>query len=274
MENLQNKCPLCHGEMQHETTIHETNFRGVQISCEIDGLVCPACQISRASVEQAAKAQVAIADAYRKRIGLLTGEEIRCRREKLGLSQQQLADKARCSKMSIVRWENGVIQKESSDTVLRRILFPVEVQDEYAGNRELSLGRIKLIYQEYEKHLPYQLLIPGDKGLFAAKHCWYADLVAYRELGKSMTGATYAIMTYGPQLDNYADLVDEILKADTAAVEPLSEAENNIIKRLSQIFPKQRSAYDAAHNEPAWKEIEKHLGKHIAYNIAYRLRAA
>lgn len=136
-------------------------------------------------------------------------------------------------------------------------MFPKEVKDEYVGNRDLSLGRIKLVYQEYEKNLPYQFLIPGDKGLFAAKNCWYADLVAYRELGQGMTGASYAIMTYGPQLDNYADLVDEILKADSASVEPLSDAEINIIKRLSQLFPEQRSAYDAAHKEPSWKEIEK-----------------
>ena len=274
MENLQNNCPLGHGEMRNGSTTKEIDFRGERISYQLECLICPLCNLTRATVEQTTKAQNAIADAYRQKVGLLTGEEIRHRRVELGLSQQQLADKTRLSKMSIVRWENGVIQKESSDATLREILCPRDIENEYSGNRELSLGRIKQVYREFEKNLPYQLLIPGDKGLFAAKNCWYADLVAYRELGRSMTGATYAIMPYGPQLDNYADLVDEILKADVATVEPLSEKEIEIIQRLAKIFATQRAAYDASHEEPVWNEIKKDLGRHISYKVAYRLTAA
>ena len=274
MENLQNNCPLGHGEMQNGTATQEIEYRGEKISYQLECLICPVCKLTRATIEQTAKAQNTIADAYRKKVGLLTGEEIRRRRVELGLSQQQLADMTHLSKMSIVRWENGVIQKESSDAALREILFPREIENEYSGNREISLGRIKLVYREYERNLPYQLLVPGDKGLFAAKNCWYADLVAYRELGRSITGATYAIMPYGPQLDNYADLVDEILKVDVATVEPLSEKEIEIIQRLAKVFSTQRAAFDASHEEPAWKEIKKDLGRHISYKIAYRLTAA
>lgn len=271
MKKLQNNCPAGHGEMQMTTVTNEIEFRGVQISYQLESLVCKECGMTRSTIEQTADSQVAIADAYRSAVGLLTGNEIKHYREQLSLSQQQLADRAQCSKMSILRWENGVVQKPASDKALRDILCPQQAQNEFSGNRALSLGRIKLVYQEFEKYVPYELLIPGDKGLYAAKNCWYADQVAYRELGIGMTGATYAVMPHGPQLDNYADLVDEILKAETTAVEPLREEEISIIKNLSEMFRNQRDAFDASHAEPEWKKIENDWGKRISYSIAHNL---
>ena len=142
------------------------------------------------------------------------------------------------------------------------------------GNWDLSLGRIKLVYREFEKYVPYEFLIPGDKGLYAAKNCWYADLVAYRELGRGMTGATYAVMPYGPQLDNYAGLVDEILKVDnTSTAEPLNEQEISIISKLSGIYTHQRTAFDASHAEPEWKAIKSRKGQKIPYRIAHKITA-
>ena len=58
------------------------------------------------------------------------------------------------------------------------------------------------------------LLRPTDRLLYAAKYLWYANMVAFRETGQGiMTGATYAALPYGPQLNNYADLVDLIREA-------------------------------------------------------------
>lgn len=273
MDNLKNNCPCGHGEMQEGTVMDEIVFRGVTVNYQLECLVCPVCDMTRSTVDQAANAQTAIADAYRKKVGLLTGEEIKQYRKVHTLSQQQLAEKAHCAKMSIVRWENGVIQKSASDKALRDILCPVDPHDEFTGNRALSLVRIKLVYEEFQKHVSYELLIPNDKGLYAAKNCWYADLVAYREIGCGMTGASYAIMPFGPQLDNYADLVDEILKTDTSKVKPLSSEEMAIIKKLSVLFNRQKDAFDASHAEPEWKRIDTNLGQRISYKIAFKLKA-
>lgn len=274
MDNLKNFCPLGHGAMQEGSITKAIDFRGENLSYQLDCLICPVCALTRSTVEQTAIAQATLADTYRSKVGLLTGGEIKQYRERIGLTQQQLAEKIHSSKMSIIRWENGAVQKEASDLALRTILCPAEPQDEFSGNRQLSLGRIKLVYLEFEKHVPYQLLIHGDKGLYAAKNCWYADLLCYKEWRKGLTGATYAVMPHGPQLDNYADLVDEILKADTTNVEPLSEKEISVIQRLSALFKRQRDAYDAAHAEPAWKEMEKDFGKRISYRVAFRLIVA
>jgi putative zinc finger/helix-turn-helix YgiT family protein len=273
MENVKSLCPRGHGEMRAGTIAKTTDFRGESLACQLDCLVCPVCGLIASTVEQTAIAQTILADAYRQKAGLLTGAEIKEYRERLGLSQRQLAEKIHSSKMSIIRWENGAVQKEASDLTLRRVLCPEDNQDEFSGNRPLTLGRIKAVLLEFEKHVPYQLLIPGDKGLYAGKNCWYADLLGYRECRKGMTGATYSVMTHGPQLDNFADLQNEIIKADPASVEPLSERELTIIKRLSALFSRQRDAYDAALQEPAWQEMGKDFGRRISYRIAFRLKA-
>jgi len=274
MDNLKNNCPAGHGEMSNAIVTKEIEFRGKQVKYQIESLQCPKCGLIRSTLEQTADAQLAIAESYRKQVGLLTGEEIKYYREELGLSQQQLAERAQCSKMSIVRWENGIIQKPASDKALRDILCPEDPHNEYSGNRDLSLGRIKLVYMEFEKHVNYSLLIPGDRGLYGAKNCWYADSVAYRDLGRGMTGATYAVMPHGPQLDNYADLFDVIFEYDTSDVEPLTKAEVLIIKNLSKIFKHQKDAYVASHAEPEWKKMQNNLGQRISYKVSYKLTAA
>ncbi len=105
MDNLKNNCPAGHGQMSNAIVTKNIEFRGKQVSCQIESLQCPKCGLTRSTLEQTADAQLAIAESYRQQVGLLTGEEIKSYRENLGLSQQQLADRAQCSKMSIVRWE-------------------------------------------------------------------------------------------------------------------------------------------------------------------------
>ncbi len=63
-------------------------------------------------------------ETYRQ-LGLLTPEEIREQREKLGLTQQQLGELLGLGGNSLSRWENGrVYQSRSIDTLLR-IVFEV-----------------------------------------------------------------------------------------------------------------------------------------------------
>jgi hypothetical protein len=93
--------------------------------------------------------------------------------------------------------------------------------------------------------------------LFAAKYLWYADMVAHRELGESMTGSTYAALPYGPQLNNYRDLVDDIMRVDESAAVPLTDEEKRIINRIAMRFPKEQMVYEATHKEKIWKRYPK-----------------
>jgi hypothetical protein len=128
-----------------------------------------------------------------------------------------------------------------------------------------------LVANAFEATLGRAILIVNDKMLFAAKYLWYADMMAKREIGQSLTGATYANLTYGPQLNNYKDLLDEIRNADLSEVEELTPSEMAIIQRIAKTFPEDRMVYESAHKEPAW--LETRTGELILYTWADKLVA-
>ena len=107
--------------------------------------------------------------------------------------------------------------------------------------------------------------------LYAAKCLWYADMVAYRETGQGMTGATYAALPHGPQLNNYADLVDLIREAHEGQAEPLTEHEERILARIAKTFPRNQSIYRAAHKEQAYTSRKN--GELIPYTDADSITA-
>ena len=62
-----------------------------------------------------------LADKYRAAHGLLTSEEIRERRERMGLSQQNFADYLKRGVASVKRWEMGKIQDPANDVHIREM---------------------------------------------------------------------------------------------------------------------------------------------------------
>lgn len=262
-------CPKGHGIMELKKMEKATTFRGVNVSFEADAYVCPQCGFEAGTVQSAGAVQRAIADAYRTKMDLLTGEEIKALRKAWGLTQQDLAELMNIGIASIKRWETGLIQSKSMDQALRMQLQGLACLDEYTGNREFSIPRVKLVIRTIESKLGKRILKKTDKMLFAAKYLWYADMMAFKFLGSSMTGSTYAALPYGPQLNNYSDLVDEIKKADESEAEPLSKDELRIIDRIAEKFPREKMVYNAAHREEVWKE--KATGALIAYSDASEL---
>ncbi len=269
MEKNEILCPVGHGEMELQDFRETTTFRDIEIDYTGKHYVCQDCGLEVAVKEQMADIQKKISDTYRYKTGLLPGEEIKQLRKKYGVSQKALADKMTIGIASIKRWENGIIQSKSMDQALRYAFLKHESDAEFTGNRDLSIPRIKLVVKEFESKLARKLLKKGDKFLFTAKYLWYADMVAFRNIGKSMTGATYAALTYGPQLNNYRDLIDVIKDSDISVPEPLSDDEKKIIAQICKVFPKEQMVYDAAHREPVWKNTS--IGHMIPYSKAYEL---
>jgi putative zinc finger/helix-turn-helix YgiT family protein len=262
-------CPRDHGKMELRKINRTTNFRGVDIIYEADIYVCTECGLEAATVAQGGKTQRAISDAYRKKTDLLTGEEIKTLRKQRGLNQQELADLLDVGVASIKRWETGLIQSKSMDHALRVYLQGYDFTNIHSGNRELSIPRIKLVVREFEKRLGRRLLKKTDKMLFAAKYLWYADMLAFRDLKRSMTGSEYAALPYGPQLNNYRDLIDEIKKADERSAEPITREEIGIIQRIIKAFPSDQNVYDAAHRESVLEKTP--VGATIPYMAASEL---
>ena len=183
---------------------------------------------------------------------------------------------------SIKRWENGVVQNKSMDQLLRKQLFEFSFDSEetncfkiISGNRLFSLERTKLAIKTLESFLQTTESLlkendPNDRMLIATKYLWYMDFIAYKELGRSITGGSYAALPYGPQLNNYRDLVDQIMRADESLAEPLTKDEFKIIESVAKKFPEPQMVYFAAHEERVWKE--KQYGFFIPYTDALQLK--
>ena len=254
MKEVRMNCPSGHGKMVVRKAKKRMTFRGVKIIVPIEQYICTACGAEAGTVNQAARIQKAIADAYRKAVNLLTGEEIVQKRKRFNLTQESLAKRMNVGIASIKRWEGGTVQSKSMDHALRIALGGQSAGDSCTGNRTFSIPRIKLVVKEFESVLGKNILKKNDKMLFAAKYLWYADMVAHREIGESLTGSTYAALPYGPQLNNYKDLIEDIIKADESKTEPLNSEEKRIITRIALKFPKERMVYEAAHKEKIWKK--------------------
>jgi putative zinc finger/helix-turn-helix YgiT family protein len=92
---------------------------GREYEVRIPALEVPKCTNCHAiSLDEVAN--TAIDRAFRRQAGLLTPEQIREGREKLGLNQQQFADWVGINVSTLSRWENGAqIQQRIMDDVLR-----------------------------------------------------------------------------------------------------------------------------------------------------------
>jgi len=262
-------CPKGHGPMAPKEVRKKKTFKGVDIEYKADLFVCPVCGLEAGTVQTAGAVQCAIADSYREKVGLLTSREIKSLRETKGLTQNQLADAMNVGIASVKRWETGLVQSKSMDQALRIALECNTHSDNYTGNRKMNLPRIKLVAVTLERKLGRRLLKVGDKFLFLAKYLWYADMLAFRHLGKGLTGASYAALPYGPQLNNYRDLVKPIKDANGNDAEPLSDEELRIIDKVAKRFPNDEDVYKAAHQEEIWKQLP--TGALIPYSRAGEL---
>lgn len=261
-------CPQCQGTARRTQVQQSAEVKGIKVSFIADLHRCEGCGLELAGVTDAAALQERMADAYRLATGLLSGAEIRQLRQHKGLSQQALADELQVGIASIKRWETGIIQSKAMDHLLRTLLEDLPC-NEHTGHRDFSIPRIRLVLDTFEKQLGRPLLKKNDRMLYAAKYLWYADMIACRDLGRSMTGATYAALPMGPQLNNYRDLVDEILKADPASAPALTAGEEAIIATIAKAFPTNTAVYAAAHREIIWQQ--RPTGAIILYSQATSL---
>lgn len=254
--------------MQLDKKLANVEFRNETLKVNIEQYKCTECGFEGGTPDQVSKIQSLIADAYREKVNLLTSSVIRSMRKMLGMSQKQFSVKLNIGIASIKRWETGVIQSKSMDNIIR-LYF--ENTTKYNGNRDLSIPRIKLVILAIQTFLKKELLFSDSKFLFTAKYLWYADMIAFRDLNRSMTGSTYAVLPRGPQLDNYNDLIESIRKSEEGSAEPLTEDEQNILKNIANKFPKKFDVKSASHKEPIW--INGIFGDKIPYTEAKHITA-
>ena len=116
------RCGKCgHKRMEVATVPYATTIEhdGRSYRVEISALTVPRCaNCQHISIDDAADQQISA--AFRGEARLLTTEDIRQGREKLGLTQKQLANLLGVGEATVPRWETGAqIQQRAMDRFLR-----------------------------------------------------------------------------------------------------------------------------------------------------------
>ena len=116
-------CPTC-GTMMKETrgTLHiPVNGEDVAVP-DVPHFKCPKCREQVLTYTQARRFEEDAVELYRKKYGLLSGDEIRAIREHHNLTQVELARLLRLGPNTISRWESGRnVQTAALDVLLRLI---------------------------------------------------------------------------------------------------------------------------------------------------------
>ena len=96
-------------------------MRGIEIEVELYRGFCNQCghEVYPAKYD---KINYLIAhDEYKKKVGLLTSEDIIRMRKKRGMSQRDLANFIQCGEKNIARYERGAIQDRVFDYLIRLV---------------------------------------------------------------------------------------------------------------------------------------------------------
>jgi putative zinc finger/helix-turn-helix YgiT family protein len=116
-------CPSCGTDMQEKHTKLTLRINGEEIAVPRAGhLRCPNCDEVVLRLDESRDLQRRAITVYRKKYGLLSAEEIRTLRERLGLTQAELAKLLRLGSNTISRWESGRnVQTAAMDVLLRLV---------------------------------------------------------------------------------------------------------------------------------------------------------
>ncbi|MBW2261115.1 MAG: type II toxin-antitoxin system MqsA family antitoxin [Deltaproteobacteria bacterium] len=116
-------CPACGTRMRERRGRLELPVNGEKIAVpDASHLRCPKCGERILRFDEARHLRESALEIYRRRHALLTADEIRSMRERLGLSQASLARLLRLGGNTISRWESGRnVQSGAMDVLLRLI---------------------------------------------------------------------------------------------------------------------------------------------------------
>ena len=112
-------CLRCGTQLKKSTTMMDGEYAGERYRVPAEAMVCPDCGYATLHARQIDAFSTKVADAYRKRHGLLTSSEIRRIRSRLRMSQEEFAAYLGVGVASVKRWELGKVQEKSMDDLVR-----------------------------------------------------------------------------------------------------------------------------------------------------------
>ncbi len=266
-------CPSCKQDTRL-TRVPGTEtipVRGELIPVEVERYQCLACGTQ--FPDPAFDPQAAALREYRRRRGMLQREQIRALRQEYGLSQRELSGLLGFGGATLSRYENGALQDDAHDALLRLAREPENMlriverdrdsldpgkRAELTGRLRWEAGRaglIRLIGRgglyagpnpfNGERALDLKRLANAVKILcFRAdvprtrlnRLLFYADFKHYQREGRGITGLGYLRLPSGPAPDSYEVVYHRMAALDpdlTAAEDPTLE-EDRIVFRCEQ----------------------------------------
>ena len=116
-------CLICMEEHEVNTVeiVDQELFKGEEVSFNSIYDYCSNADELLETEEMIKKNSLAMKDAYRKKVGLLTSADIINIREKYGVSQKDFSEILDWGRATITRYENHQVQDRAHDDVLRKI---------------------------------------------------------------------------------------------------------------------------------------------------------
>jgi putative zinc finger/helix-turn-helix YgiT family protein len=256
-ETMNGFCPSCEKESEL-TRVRKTEdiiIKGESIPAEMDYFVCNECGNEFDNPDPEYDPLAVAYQEYRRRKGMVQPQEIRSFREKYGLTQRELSDLLGFGGATLSRYENGSLQDETHDTLLRLIMQPqnllkiiqektgalpseksqqvvVRLTEEIRRSELLNFLRGRSHYRQASilngnreinidrllnviKRLCFHTTVYKTK---LNKLLFYADFLNFREYGQSITGLCYAHLPYGPVPDQYELIYERLVELDPRLV--------------------------------------------------------
>ena len=123
-------CPACEEYTEATLGVEKEvyNVRGEPIEIEAETTTCQKCGVKIFDEERDSRNLEKAYSLYREKHNLLSPDEIRAIREKYGLSQRALSRLLGLGEITIHRYENGAIQDNAHDKLLRLVEDPQNMQ--------------------------------------------------------------------------------------------------------------------------------------------------
>ncbi len=133
-------CYACEGEASLVSEPREVQIGNRSVVVEGEFMRCADCGEAYFLPGQMQALQRTASDRIRSEEGLLTGQEIRAFRERLGLSQPQFETLLGTGEKTVVRWERGaVFQSSAADTLMRVLMKHPDALHDLALERGVHL---------------------------------------------------------------------------------------------------------------------------------------
>jgi putative zinc finger/helix-turn-helix YgiT family protein len=236
-------CPNCEKEtpLVHVRKTEDLNVRGEIIPVEVEYFRCEECGEEFEKPGPGIDPLEIAYREYRRRKGMVQPEEIYKFRKKYGLTQKEFSDLLGIGIASLNRYENGALQDEAHDRILRLSMDPRNLLELIENNpgtlncktRENVVARLRSeekasenlldlalelyagyeadLYSGYRKfdiekffqEIKYYCSGAGIYKTKLMKLLFYADFKHFKEYSISITGARYAHLPYGPVPDQF-----------------------------------------------------------------------